>query len=63
MATCPFCGKKMGIFENQTSEFPNDPGVCPACHDMLKNYVNEKIKNMMQAGLYFGEVFFAITYS
>lgn len=28
MAVCPLCGKKMGILENQISEFEGDPGVC-----------------------------------
>lgn len=26
MAVCPLCGKKMGILENQISEFDGDPG-------------------------------------
>lgn len=50
MATCPLCGKKIGIFENQISEFPDDPGVCQACHDTLSHHVSVKIKNLMQTG-------------
>lgn len=50
MAVCPLCGKKMGILENQISEFEGDPGVCLSCHDVLEHQISASIKQALHAG-------------
>lgn len=44
---CNFCGKKMGLFENQYSEFQDDTGVCLQCHNLLKEEIKPEIDKMI----------------
>lgn len=50
MANCGMCGKKMGLLENQYSEFQDDAGVCIQCHNTLKTVIYPDIVNMVNEG-------------
>lgn len=52
MANCNLCGKKIGLLENQYSEFTDDTGVCIDCHNLLKNEIKPQITNMIKEKSY-----------
>lgn len=48
MASCNFCGKKMGILENQCSVFDGDSGVCIECYRKIKSIFKPEIEKMIK---------------
>lgn len=61
MAICPLCGKKMGILQNQISEFEGDPGVCKSCHERISRNITWDTTELIKKGLPREEVIQRIT--
>lgn len=48
MANCGLCGKKLGIMETITHDFPNDKrGTCIKCHRFLFDNIQTRCDNLM----------------
>lgn len=48
MANCSFCGKKLGILENQYCTFDGDSGVCMECYNTIQNIIKPEIERMIK---------------
>lgn len=58
---CGLCGKKIGLLENQYSEFTDDTGVCLQCHNLLQSTVKPQIDKMINEQQSSGDIINTIT--
>lgn len=50
MATnCGLCGRKIGMLENQYSEFEGDTGACTQCHNTIKGNIKPEIDRLIRS--------------